>query len=193
MMELAFFLGIGIAVLILLVLLVQNRVATHSEGVRSGELQDTLATLELDMPSPTLAKRIFALDDWDFVSRRAPPAVQRLFTKERKALAFVWLRNTRRIVGKLMDFHRRRVRGNSDLNPLTEVKLGLNYLFFLLVCNVLMGMIWAIGPFRARAMALYAADRAEHIAYVFGGFVSRLGPAFLHSIKGSSLGRPAAL
>lgn len=193
MIEFVFFLSIGIAILVLLVLLVQDRAPSRRDGVPLAELQDTLATLELKMPSPTLAKRIFALEDWDFVSRRTSPAVQRLFSEERKTLALSWLRNTRHTVGKLMDFHRRRVRGNAALNPLREVGLGLNYFFFLLVCNVLLGMIWAVGPFRARAMALFAADRAEQIAYVFGGLVSRLGPAFLHNLKGSGLGRSTAL
>ena len=188
MMELLFFLGIGAVILLLVVLVAEDRVVSHSEGGHLAEVQDALATFELQIPSQALAKRIFAFEDWDFISRRAPLAVRRRFVQERKAVAFAWLRDTRNTVGKLMDFHRRTVRRNAALNPLAEVGLGLNYFFFLLVYDFLVALIWALGPFRARTMALYAAERAEQTAYLFGHLLASLGPARLRDIKGSGLG-----
>src|SRR5262245_38057612 len=117
MTELIFFFGMGVAVLLVLTIWVSSRVPHHHERMPFRELQDTLAPFALEIPSSALAKRIFALEDWEFVTRRAPPAVRRLFAKERKALAFSWLRSVRQAVRKLMDFHRRTVRGNSALNP----------------------------------------------------------------------------
>ena len=188
MIELFFFVGMGIGILILLVLVAQDRVVSHGDGGHRAEWQDALATVELGFPSQALAKRIFALEDWEFISRRAPLAVRRVFVKERKAVSFAWLRDTKATVGKLMDFHRRTVRRNAALNPLAEVGLGLNYFFFLLVYDALMGLIWAVGPFKARTMALYAAERAEQTAYLFGRLLASLGPGRLSVIKGSGLG-----
>ena len=188
MMELFFFLGIGTAILLLLALLAQDRVVSHSEGGHLAEMRDALETFELQIPSQALAKRIFAVEDWDFISRRAPLPVRRRFIEERKAIAFSWLRDTRITVGRLLDFHRRTVRKNAALNPLAEVGLGLNYIFFLLVYDALVGSIWAVGPFRARTVALYAAERAEQTGYLFGRLLANLGPARLTGIKGSGLG-----
>jgi len=176
MMELVFFLGIGIAILILLVLLVQDRVPPDSGGVRLEELPDARVTFEWEVPSVAVAERIFALDDWAFVSGQASRSVQRLFVKERKAIAIGWLRNTRNAVRKIMDFHRRTVRRNANVRPLAEVRLGINYVFFLLAYNVLYGVIWGIGPFRAQSMALQAASRAEEISRLCGTLSARLQP-----------------
>ena len=63
-----------------------------------------------------------------------------------------------------------------------------NYIFFLLVYDALVGSIWAVGPFRARTVALYAAERAEQTGYLFGRLLANLGPARLTGIKGSGLG-----
>ena len=95
MMELVFFFGIGAVILLLVVLVAQDRAVSHSEGRHLAEVQDALATFELEIPSQALAKRIFALEDWDFISRRAPLAIRRRFVKERKAVAFSWLRDTK--------------------------------------------------------------------------------------------------
>jgi len=176
MMELVFFLGIGIAILILLVLLVQDRVPPDSGGVRLEELPDARVTFEWEVPSVAVAERIFALDDWAFVSGQASRSVQRLFVKERKAIAIGWLRNTRNAVRKIMDFHRRTVRRNANVRPLAEVRLGINYVFFLLAYHVLYGVIWGIGPFRAQSMALQAASRAEEISRLCGTLSARLQP-----------------
>ena len=188
MMELVFFVGIGTAILLLLLLVARDSGVPHGDGGHRAEWQDALATVELGFPSQALAKRIFALEDWEFVSRRAPLSVRRRFVQERKAVAFAWLRDTKNTVGKLMDFHRRTVRRNAALNPLAEVGLGLNYFFFLLVYDFLVALIWALGPFRARTMALYAAERAEQTGYLFGHLLASLGPARLRDIKGSGLG-----
>ena len=186
MIGLVFFLGIGI--LILLVVVAQDRVASLREGGHLAELHDALAAFELRIPSQALAKRIFALEDWDFVSKEAPISVRHRFVRERKAIAFSWLRDIRSTVGKLMDFHRRTVRRHADLNPLAEVELGFNYFFFLLFYDVLVALIWAAGPFRARTMALYAAERAEQTGYLFGRLLASLGPGRLSDIKGSGVG-----
>jgi len=99
-----------------------------------------------------LGERIFDLVDWDFVSRNAPLEIQQMFLRERTILAISWLRRTRTRVSLLMRAHVAAVGQIADLHLATELKLALNYLVVLTLCNLLIAWIWARGPMRTRKM-----------------------------------------
>jgi len=99
-----------------------------------------------------LGERIFDLVDWDFVSRNVPSEIQQMFLRERTILAISWLRRTHTRVSLLMRAHVAAVGQIADLHLATELKLAVNYLVVLTLCNLLIAWIWARGPVRTRKM-----------------------------------------
>jgi hypothetical protein len=183
MNQLVLFLAVG---MLLLALLLFWGLRTRASGVNDRALSDaeqTLADLELEPPPRALAERIFASQDWDFVCSQAPLQTQRMFLKERGALALTWLRQTRKRATRLMDFHRRAVRRSTNLRPGVEVRLAANYVLFIIVCEILLGLIWLRGPFHARRMASYAIRVAEGLWLASGQLLAELDPACLKGIE----------
>ncbi len=99
-----------------------------------------------------LGERIFGLQDWDFVSRNVPSGIQKMFLHERTVLGISWLRRTRRRVSFVMRAHLAAVQQIGDLQLVTEMRLALSYLLFLILCDSLIGWIWLRGPVRTRKM-----------------------------------------
>jgi hypothetical protein len=192
MNEMFLFLAIGLGFLILLLRWVWQSPGIPAEGPRPSEEQVLLTTIQLELPPRALGARIFALQDWDFISASTPPEIQRIFLGERKALALSWLAETRRKVVQLMAFHRKAVRGNITLSPTLEFRLAFDYVLFLLTYEILRGLIRLRGPFRARVFVGYATSTADHFSYLSGCALSGLNPVLLNRIKDRWSGGPAA-
>jgi len=105
--------------------------------------------------------------DWDFVSRNVPSEIQQMFLRERTILAISWLRRTRTRVSLLMRAHVAAVGQIADLHLATELKLALNYLVVLTLCNLLIAWIWARGPMRTRKMV---GQTLRTVAWLRGAF-----------------------
>jgi hypothetical protein len=101
-------------------------------------------------PHRDLGERIFSPQDWDFVSRETPLEIQRMFQRERKVLAISWLRHTRMRVSQVMRAHVVVARQSEGLQLGAEVRLALNFVLFLILCDFLIGLIWLRGPVRTR-------------------------------------------
>jgi len=162
------FVGLLFMVLLLLWALKINRTAS-----RNGEHGD-LSVEEFERPSLVLADRIFSSQDWDFVRREASYELQREFQRERKRVALLWLKQTRREAARLMKFHRRTIRHNIDVNPSVEIRLAVNYLSFLFLCSVLQVLIRVRGPFRTRRIVGRAFGVANELWSVSERLISGL-------------------
>src|SRR5258705_89011 len=68
-------------------------------------------------------RRIFSVEDIEFIERSATPVVKCSFLKERKTLAMHWFRKTRKRVAQLMDLHLRLASYTYDPNPRFELRL----------------------------------------------------------------------
>lgn len=97
-----------------------------------------------------LGERIFGPQDWDFVLRETPSEIQQMFQRERTVLALAWLRRTRMRTSQVMHAHVAVTRQSEDLQIVTEIKLALSYVLFLILCNSLIGWVWLRGPVRTR-------------------------------------------
>jgi hypothetical protein len=183
MSELFIFLVIGLGFLILLLVWVLQGVGSPVSGTRLSEAEAVLTAVQMELPPRALGERIFSPEDWDFITAHTTPGIQRLFLRERKILAYSWLRQTRRNIGRLMDFHRKAVRRNIRLDPSLEFRLALDYALFLLMYEILLGLIWLRGPFCARRIVGYAASMADQLAYLSGHILVHLDPARLNRIK----------
>lgn len=116
---------------------------------------DTSKALRLELPSADLIERVLDPRDLAFVRKESPTETLRLFEQERRALAISWLRHTRRQVGQLMSYHAAAVRENINLRPALEIKLGLHYVRFLVLCELILGLSYIRGPFQIRLMMGY--------------------------------------
>jgi hypothetical protein len=173
MSQLLAFLLIGLLFIFLLLLwaLRTNRSPSHSGGDSEISLE------EFWRPSLMLVDRIFSSQDWDFVRKEATHEVQKEFLRERKSVALLWLKQTRRDAESLMKFHRRTIRRNIELKPSLEIRLAVDYLAFLFLCTVLQMLIRARGPFRTRRMAGHAFGAAKELWSLSAQLVFGLDPS----------------
>ncbi|HEX2713078.1 MAG TPA: hypothetical protein VHM88_12845 [Candidatus Acidoferrales bacterium] len=142
---------------------------------------EALAGFELDLPPRALVERIFATQDWEFISRQSSPQIQRAFLEERRGIALSWLRQTRSQAARLLDFHLRIVRRSVNLRPEAEIGLAFRYALFLLESEVLGLLIWLGGPFRSRRTVGYAVRTAQQLSYIRGQLLEAMTGAALGS------------
>jgi hypothetical protein len=103
-----------------------------------------------------LADKIFDSRDWDFISRRTSPEIQKAFQTERAFLAIAWLQRAKREISHVMKQHAKATRRSENLELYTETKLVLTHFFFVLLCNCLIALIWFRGAFATRQIVLRA-------------------------------------
>jgi len=113
-----------------------------------------------------LSARIFDPEDLNFVASETSRQLTRQFRQERTALALDWLRAVRRDVNQLIRAHLRAARGNADLKPADEIKLGFEFLVFQLTSGILYLVIWAFGPPRAAKLVGYSLELARQLRKV---------------------------
>ncbi len=185
MSDLVFFLALGLAFLGLLILWLQRARESPVSQSKLSETAETLKAIQLEpLPRESLEK-IFALQDWEFVLEQAPLHIQRAFRHRRTTVALEWLRQTRARARRLMELHRRAVRGNVHLSPATEIHLTFSYIVFLLLCSMMHLLIWSGGPFWLRRTVTYTAVLAEQLYYRFGRLLIGFDPADLSKIRAS--------
>ena len=107
--------------------------------------------------------RIFSRVDWEFVSQTKSPKLAKLFRRERKAVALLWVRQTSATIQRVMKEHAVAVRGSQDLEFTTEVKLALRYAELMLLCGALFLAIQSAGPLWLSGLALYADSLSRSI------------------------------
>jgi hypothetical protein len=113
-----------------------------------------------------LRTRIFDPEDADFVASETSRRSARQFRQERTALALDWLRAVRGQVSQLIRAHVKAARGNADLKPADEIRLGFEFLLFQLTSGILYLVIWACGPPRAAKLVGYSLELAGQLRKV---------------------------
>lgn len=169
--------------LILLLIWMRRTASVAGSGTTPWEAREALTTFQLEPPPRALVERIFAVQDWGFVSSRTPARIQRIFLQERKAIVHSVLGQTRQRVAQLMNFHRRAVRRNVKLSLAIEIGLALRYLQFLFVYGILRGLIQLGGPLAARRMVGHAVGLADQLSLISGGILAGLDPARFGRIR----------
>ena len=117
-------------------LLVQSGNRRHRPDVTADEYADAHQALESVFAETALIKRIFSVEDAEFIARSATPDVKCAFFSERKKLALQWFRRTRKQMVQLMDLHLRLASYTYDPSPGFELRLTAKYLTFLAVSNI---------------------------------------------------------
>jgi hypothetical protein len=155
-----------IAVLLLMLMVLvwaKGLFAARELASRSGVLSPDDES-KFALCSPELVPRIFSRQDSEFVSATRSPQLQRLFRRDRKAVALLWIQQTSAAIQRIMREHKQVSRSARDLDFSTEVKLVSQYASLMLICGVLYLVIQVAGPMRLLALAVYADSLSQHIA-----------------------------
>lgn len=121
---------------------------------------------ELTPCPPEFVARIFDPGDWKFVSNTKSPQLEKLFRRERKLVALLWVQQTSAGIRRIMREHKKASRESHDLNFATETKLVLLYVELMLICGLLFLAIQSTGPLPLRKLAVYADTLSQRLAQV---------------------------
>lgn len=109
-------------------------------------------------------RNIFSPVDWHYVRGMNAPDIEKLFRKERRAVALVWVRQTASAIRRIMREHAAAARLSSNLSPATELRIFLQFAALLMICAAIRVGIDVAGPMRVGALARYAQTLAQRIA-----------------------------
>jgi len=120
---------------------------------------------------------VFSGRDWEFVREINSLSLEKLFHRERKRLALMWVAETSAVLTQVMREHALAARHSSNLKPLTELNIFGRYLSVLVVCGLLSLAIRAIGPLRLGNMAQLANTMTLRISDVHRSLQAAAQPA----------------
>jgi hypothetical protein len=128
---------------------------------------------------PEFVARVFSPDDRNFVASARSPQLSKLFRRERKIVALVWVYQTKVAIKRVMQEHKKVSRQSQDLHFATEAQLVLSYLQLIFVCNLLFFAIQSAGPARLGSLATYADSLSQRIAQARIGLAVAISSAQL--------------
>jgi hypothetical protein len=111
-----------------------------------------------------LVNRIFSRADWDFVRGLKAGSVERLFEQERKKVALAWVRQTSRMVRKVMHEHAQAARQSKNLRISTEFDIFGQFLMLMAVCGILSAAIQLAGPLWLGGLAYFAQRLSQRMS-----------------------------
>jgi hypothetical protein len=126
-------------------------------------------------------RRVFSVEDAEFIARSATPEVQSLFLDERKKLALEWFRRTREQVARLMDLHLRLAGYTYDPSPRFEFKLTASYLTFMVASKIALALLWLLGPFNTSGVISRTVLKAANFCTIFSLRLEQVDPTRLRS------------
>lgn len=116
--------------------------------------------------------QIFSEEDPEFLSRLNSPHLEKLFQRERTAVALLWVQETSAAIRRIMKRHVEASRLSEDLEFVVEARVFLLYVQLRVICGLLFHLIGLVGPQRLRGVALYADRRTQRIGAVLREFES---------------------
>ena len=152
MIQLIFFLLLGVLLFASLFFLARRRPRTEGGAQAIVEARQALSALQSGLLPPELVERIFTPEDLDYVVSHAPGPVHKLFRNERKQLALSWARQVRAAIVHLRRFHLGKARQYAGLEWRTEIELAIDFAILLLACRILELAIYWRGPYAAGRM-----------------------------------------
>jgi hypothetical protein len=109
-------------------------------------------------------RNIFSPVDWRYVRGMKSKDIEKLFRKERRMVALVWVRQTSSAIRHIMREHAAAARQSSNLEPATELRIFLQFAALLTACGAIRVGIDLAGPMRIGGMARYAQNLVQQIA-----------------------------
>jgi hypothetical protein len=160
---LLFFSLIGAGLLLLVALVAKRSAGVEGTARALVDARQALRTLQGELLPPGLVERIFAKQDFNFVTSATPRDVQALFMRERRRVAICWARQVHAGVLKLMDFHLGQARFYAKLSLATEMKLALNFAALLFACRLVQFALYLRGPYAVPSMVRRTVNSAARL------------------------------
>lgn len=178
------FVILGTLVLIFSVrLLLQWSKSRHARPVTIEDFSRARAALDSMSLEAMATRRIFAIDDVEFIASKGALELEHLFAKERQSLAVKWLRVTQKQVAQLMDLHLRLASYTFEPSPGFEFRLTINYVCFVVVSYALLTLLWLRGPFNAVRIASYTLGVTDYFCSVFSLRLEQTNPVKLGTAR----------
>jgi hypothetical protein len=137
-------------------------------------------------PCPSeFVPRIFSCQDLTLVSNTHSRQLVRLFRRERKAVALMWVQETSAAIQRIMREHVRVSRSSADLEFRTEMRLFFFYGQLIFVCGVLFLAIQTVGPVWLQSLAVYAEGLAQRITQTQESFKAGVSARQLSNAESS--------
>ena len=188
MIQLIFFLAIGVLLFLSLIFLVWRSPRAEDGSAALVEARQALVALQTGLLPTELIGRIFAREDLEYVRSQAPPPVCAMFLSERKRIALAWAVQVRKQVLNLMRFHLGSARFYARLSFRTELALAVQFGALLFACRALQMALYIGGPYAAPRIAGATAATAVQVCRI-----SERSLAFLNSARlGAPPGRPSS-
>jgi hypothetical protein len=151
MMDVAGSVTIGTVLVFVLVLWRKASIASQDTS-----LEFDLLTGSSESCRQEFVSRIFSSDDWNFIDVTESKFLRRLFHRERKAVALLWVRQTSAGIRQILREHTLHVRHSENLKFQTELAIFLRYTQLRALCGLLFVAIALAGPIWVRGLALRA-------------------------------------
>jgi hypothetical protein len=164
-------------------LLLQWSKGRHSQAVTIEDFSRARAALDSMSLEAMATRRIFAIDDMEFIVGKGALELEHFFVKERQSLAIKWLRLTQKQVAQLMDVHLRLASYTFEPSPRFEFRLTINYVCFVVVSNALLTLLWLRGPFNAVRIVSYTLSVADYFCSVFSLRLEKTNPVKLGAAR----------
>jgi hypothetical protein len=190
---LIFFLLIGAALLLSLFLLARRTVRAEGTARALVDARQALHALQGELLPPGLVERIFAKQDFNFVTSSTSRQVQALFMQERKKVAVCWAQQVHAGVLRLMNFHLGQARFYAQLSLATEIKLAVNFAALLLACRIMQFALYLGGPFAVPGMVGRTAGSAARLCKASEKALAFLEPSRVDGLSKDSASGSAAL
>jgi hypothetical protein len=117
------------------------------------------------------ASYIFSPADWRYVRAMKSPDIEKLFRRERRTVALVWVRQTSSAIRQIMREHAAVARQSRNLNVVTELTIFVQFAALLTICGAIRLGIDLAGPMRLAGLAGYAQKLVQRIAKAEQAFV----------------------
>jgi len=164
-------------------LLLQWSKNRHAQPVTIEDFSRARAALDSMSLEAIATRRIFAIDDMEFIAGKGHLELEHFFVKERQSLALKWLRLTQKQVAQLMDLHLRLASYTFEPSPRFEFRLTMNYALFVIVSNALLTLLWLRGPFHAVRIVSYTLSVADYFCSVFSLRLEKTDPVKLGAAR----------
>lgn len=130
----------------------RGREPSRGNGTRNSAHRNPAETV----PCPQLVHQIFSPEDSRFIATLHSRHLSRIYKRERRAVALVWIREVSCDAGRIMREHRLASRRAEQLRPSVESLLILHYLDLQVTCGCLLFLVWAFGPHPFASLAEHA-------------------------------------
>jgi hypothetical protein len=178
MTQLVTFLAIAVGLLVLLLVAMRRQPARAAGS--AGELvtaKRTLESLQLGLLAPELVDHVFGQKDLSYIVTIGSNGIRNLFLSERKHLALTWIRQVRRQVRALKDFHVSRSRMFTQMSRGKEFSLALDFASLEIQCDVLLFLLQWGGPYAAPHFARRTAATAGRVCSTMDQSLAFLTPS----------------